>query len=95
MAIGSSVITHSSVANSAVLTIQPTAGAVWVIQNLYMGGAWEIHRTDGTNDITIMAGVTADSIQNRDMLVSNTIYLTLKNVSGGAIYMGYDGYVIA
>jgi hypothetical protein len=94
MAIGDSVVAHSSVATTAVLTIKPVSGA-WMIQNLYMGGAWEIHRTDGTNDITIITGVTPDSVQNRDMIVNTSVWLTIKNTSAGTVYMGYDGYVIA
>ena len=94
MAIGDPVVAHSSVATTAVLTIKPGSGT-WMIQNLYMGGAWEIHRTDGTNDITIVTGTGADSVQNRDMLVNTLVWLTIKNTSAGTVYMGYDGFVIA
>ena len=95
MAVGDAIIAHSSVGNGAVLTIQPAGSTVWLIQNLYMGGAWELHRTDGSNDFSFQTGTTADALQQRMMVATNTVYFTLKNTSGGAVYMGYDGFVLA
>ena len=94
MTIGDSVSAHSSVLNNAYLTIQPGAGAEWMIQNLYFGGSWNLFRTDGSNTILITTGTGAGSLQNRDMICTNGIYYTIQNVSGGTVYMGYDGFVI-
>ena len=94
MTAGDSLTNHTSVANGASLTIQPPAGVEWMLQNLYMGGAWELYKTDGSNPFLIANSPTAGSLQNRDMICTNGLYFTIKNVSGGAVYFGYDGFVI-
>lgn len=93
MAIGDTVIGHSSVANNASLTIHPVSGAEWIIYNIYMGGAWELHRTDGTNDILMKKGNTYGSLEQRTLKATNGIYYYIKNISGGAAVFGYDGVV--
>jgi hypothetical protein len=94
MAIGDSVTNHSSILNGAFLTIQPGAGAEWLITNVYANGAFELYRTDGTNLIFLDATIAQGSFQNRKMIATYTIYFAIKNISGGTIYMGYDGFVI-
>lgn len=94
MAVGDSVLAHSSIANGSSLTIQTgSAGVEWLIQNLYMGGAWELYRTDGTHTILVDSGGDAGSLVNINLKVSYTTYYTLKNVSGGSVYMGYDAII--
>jgi hypothetical protein len=93
MAVGENVLAHSSVSNGNYLSIQPGAGVEWQLLDLYFGGAWELYRTDGTNAIKIDEGITTGSLQQRKMIASNGIYFRIKNVSGGSVYMGYDGII--
>jgi hypothetical protein len=94
MAVGDSVISHSSIANSASLTIQPgSAGVEWLITNLYFGGAWELYRTDGSNTIKIDSGSGVRMLTSIKLKATYTTYFTIKNVSGGTVYMGYDGVI--
>lgn len=95
MAVGDTITEHGSVANNSSLTIRPgSSGPEWMITNLYMGGGWELYRTDGTNMILVMSGSGVGSLQRRSMIATWTHYFTLKNVSGGAVFMGFDGVVI-
>lgn len=95
MPAGDTVTAHTSIANNSSLTIRPAlSGPEWMITNLYMGGAWELYRTDGTNTILIMSGNGVGSLQRRSMIATWTHYFTLKNVHGSTVFMGYDGVVI-
>ena len=94
MAVGDMVKIHSSVASGASLSIQPGSGIEWILQNFYMGSAWELYRTNGTHPILIENGNLSDALTNRNMIATNTIYFSLKNVSNGSAYFGYDGLVI-
>lgn len=93
MAAGDNVNDYSSVANGAYMNIQPGAGAVWQIFNLYFGDDWELYLSDGTNNIMIDSGTDAGALQKRSMVVTNTQYLRIKNVSGSSDYFGYDGVI--
>ena len=83
----------TSVANNASLTLQPAVGAEWLIKNLYYGGAVEIYRTDGTNSIKIDSDGVAGGRFSASFLLTNASYMTIKNVSGVAAYISYDGLV--
>ena len=87
------VADHQTIANGARLTIQPAAGVEWVIHNLYYGGAVNIHRTDGSNDLTFATDTDVGAREGYVWHVTNGIYLELENVSGGDSILGYDGVV--
>jgi len=94
MAVGDNVLAHSSVAAAASLTIRPGAGAEWILNNIYMGGPWELYRTDGVNTILVDYGASAGSVQNRKIKCTNSIYYTLKNTHASVTYYyGYDGVI--
>lgn len=94
MAVGDSVTSHSSIANNASLTIQPgSAGVEWMIHNLLLGGAWELYKTDGSNTILVDYGSMAGMKQRLTLKSTYTEYYSLKNVSGGTVYMGYEGVI--
>lgn len=84
-------VVPTSVANNAYLTLQPGAGVEWVIHNIYYGGAVTISKYDGTNDITVDTDVAAGARLNMFLHANNTHYFRIKNVSGGAIFIAYDG----
>ena len=92
MAINDVVADCQSITNAASLTIQPGAGIEWVIHNIDFGGAVEIYRTDGTNTILFRSESVAGEYACVRHL-TNGDYLTVKNVSGGTIKIGYDGVV--
>lgn len=91
--VNETVTAHSSVANGSYLTIQPSAGQEYIVQNIYgpYGSALELYRTDGTNDIKIDYANSEGGWGLVKHFVTNGIYLKVKNVSGGSIYVGYDG----
>ena len=92
MAVGDVVSAHSSIADDASLTIQPGAGAEWIIHNLYYGGDCELYITDGANEFELDNFGGPEYVQ-LTFRVNNTVYATFKNVSGDAAYLGYDGIV--
>lgn len=94
MAIGDAVVVAStSVANNAYLTIQPGAGIEWVIHNVHVPNtaAIEMYMTDGTNDI--LTDKNTGGWLGYFMHLTNAQYMKIKNVSGGSIYMKYDGII--
>lgn len=93
MAVGDNVLSHSSIANNASLTIRPGSGEEWILHNLYFGGAWELYRTDGTNTIKVDSGTGVRMLTQLKLKATYSIYYTIKNVSGGSVYMGYDGVI--
>lgn len=84
MAVGDVVSAHSSVSASGYLDIQPSAGAEWVIHNLYYGGSVEVYRTDGTNQILIDSDSGPGCRMGTVFHVTNTHYLSLKNTGASA-----------
>ena len=85
------VIAPTSVANTAFLAFQPAAGTEIVLHNVYVpsGQAVELYWSDGTNDILIDSGT--ESYNAFQFHCTNTVYVRVKNVSGGSIRLGGDG----
>jgi len=86
-------VAPTSIANNASLTLQPGAGAEWLIKNLYYGGAVEIYRTDGTSSIRIDSDGAAGGRFSASFLLTNASYMMIKNISGAVIHICYDGLV--
>jgi hypothetical protein len=93
MAAGSVVTDLSSVADDAYLTIQPGASNEWVINNIYYAGAVEVYRYDGTNSILFASDTAAGALIQCNFRCKNGDYIRVKNVSGDAAILGYDGIV--
>lgn len=91
---GDIVSVHSSVSNNTYLSVQPSGTIEWGIQNFYADEAtsWQLFRTDGTNEILIR-NVTGVLQLPQPFNATNSIYFRMKNVSGSAAYMGYDGKI--
>jgi hypothetical protein len=92
---GSKVGAIQSVANNAVLTIQPAGQAEYTIHNIHYGGAVQLIFTDGTNTINSLSDSSAGGMFGYNFNVTNALYLTIKNVSGGTILIGFDGVITA
>jgi hypothetical protein len=89
---GDGVIGHSSIANNAYLTIQPSSGDEYIVSNIWGGGALEVYMTDGSNEVLIESiSASPYSFNCYKWIVSNTYYLKVKNVSGDIKYVGYSG----
>ncbi len=93
MAAGDVVTDLQSVADDAYLTIQPASGNEWIINNIYYSGAVEIYRYDGTNSILFYSDSTAGGLIYCNFRCTNGDYIRVKNVSGDAAILGYDGIV--
>lgn len=81
----------TSIANNAFLTIQPAGANEAVLHNVEYGGAMELYKTDGGNSIKIDSDTVAGSRQGLFLHATNAVYYQLKNVSGGAVNMSFDG----
>lgn len=93
MAIGEVVSALESVADGEYLTIQPAEGTEIVVHNLAYGGAVEIYFTDGANQVKADSDTGAGSLLGFYFHCTNSLYYRVKNVSGGAIYICYEGVV--
>jgi hypothetical protein len=92
MAVGDVVtIIPTSVANNGFLDIRPPSGQEWTIQNLEYSGAVELYKTDGTTSIKVDSDTSGGGMVGRYYNATNTVYWQLKNVSGSAANLSYDG----
>ena len=91
MAVGDTYSDLQSLADDAELTIQPAAGSEAVIHNAYYGGAVEFYRKDGVDTVMFDSDAAAGARYGMCWRVTNGQYMTIKNVSGGAIIIGFDG----
>jgi len=91
MALGSVVSTQQSIDHGASLSIKPSIGNEWVIHNVYVpnGSQVELYWTDDINDT--LQDTNDGAWLNYHFHVTASNYLKVKNVSGGTIYIGYDG----
>lgn len=82
----------SQIANGSYLSIQPTGTQEAVIHNIYCeDGSVEHYFTDGSNTIKFDSDTTNGTREGMFFHVTNTKYIKVKNVSGGALYFGFDG----
>ena len=87
---------HENVADDGFLNVQPSAGIEWIVHNLFIpdgiAGGVEVYSYDGSSSILIGTYTTSQIMVN--FHCSNTFYLRMKNVSGSAADLGYDGIVV-
>jgi hypothetical protein len=91
-AVGDAVVNNSSVATTAFLDIQPSAGAEWLVHHIFHEAEVEIYWYDGTNDILI-AAPTGANYEFTGIRVTNSIRLRVKNINGSTKRIGYDAVV--
>lgn len=95
MAAGDNVGSNESVNDAAFLTIQPSAGRSYKVRNVYLpSGTYEIYSSDGTNDTKVDAitpPANGQILTNLDWCVTNAVFVKIKNTSGGARRMQWDG----
>lgn len=84
----------TSVANNLFLDLQAGVGEEISVNNVYVepAKAVEFYYYDGTNSIKFDSDSVEGSRYSLNWRVSNTIYIRVKNVSGGAIFLAADGF---
>ena len=80
-----------SVANEGHLNVSASAGEECMIINLYFGGSAELSKYDGGNEVLVENVEQAGSRLRQKYMVTNNVYLRIKNTSGNAEIFGYDG----
>lgn len=81
----------AAVANNSYLDINPGSGVEAVITNIFYEGAVEFYWYDGTNEIKFLSDASAGALLACSLHVKNGLRVRVKNVSGAAQEMGYDG----
>lgn len=77
---------------SGTYDIKPASGEEWVIHNIYYsGGTVEFYRADGTNLLKFDSDTTQGARMGISYHVTNGQWIQIKNTSGSAILVGYDG----
>src|SRR5689334_23144669 len=80
-----------TVADQASLVIQPTGTETWLIQNIDYGGAMQLYRVSAAGSILRDSDTGEGAMLGYDFNVTADQWLELKNVSGGAALLAYDG----
>lgn len=80
-----------SIAVGAFLDILPPVGEEWMIANIYHGGAAELYKYDGVNSQLIDDDVESGAWLQWKWFVVRDNYLRVKNVSGAAALISYEG----
>jgi hypothetical protein len=93
MAVGDVKSGIASVAPNGVLDIQPgSASEEWVIHNIYYNqGSVEFYKTDGTNLLKFDGDSSQGARLGAVFHVTNAQWIQVKNTSGTATLIGYDG----
>lgn len=82
----------SVAATTGTYDIKPPSGEEWVIHNIYYnGGTVEFYRADGTNLLRFDSDTTQGARMGIAYHVTNTQWVQIKNISGSAVLVGYDG----
>lgn len=94
MALGQMIGAIASIESGAYLNMKPPAGVEYVIHNITISAAvtFELYFTDGVNDILIEDG--DKSIVDVHYHASNALYYKVKNTSGTAALIGFDGVCV-
>lgn len=94
MATSDAIGNIQSVNAGSVLDVKPTAPAEWIVHNIYIpeGKAAEIYFTDGTNQVLV--ATVSGSYLGYFFHSTATRYIRVKNTSGSAMQIGYDGIAV-
>lgn len=93
MAVGDVVSSLSSIDTDAYLDIQPGAGMEWVIHNIYHESDIQLEFYDGSNGVAFESVTGAGIYAKFAFHMTNSIRIRVKNTSGEAKLIGYDGVV--
>jgi len=96
MAVGDAVLAGADKADDATTDIQPGSGVEWLIHTLIAeeGQAFEVWMTpNGGSNFYLIDTIAGGSVHGLTHRLSNTVYLQMKNVSGGTAYNAYAGVI--
>jgi hypothetical protein len=95
MAVGDAVVGWASKTNNSTTDITPGSGAEWFIHTLMSapGKSMEVYLTEDGSTFTLLDTLTGGAVHALTFRLTNTIWMRLKNVSGGTAYNGYEGVV--
>jgi hypothetical protein len=93
MAVGDIVADLQAIDSDSVLTIQPGAGAEWIIHNIYHEDAVELYIAEDSNAILFDSHLTRGSWGAYFFHLTNDHYLKVKNKAALAKLVAYDGVV--
>jgi hypothetical protein len=102
MAVGDRIVYHTgSLANNGYVWFDPGSNVYWNIQNITTNGKWDLYIYDesvgGGTAYPIEVDLGANGVYpltNVNFYCDSTRYYGLKNTSGGAIRVHYDGVQI-
>ena len=81
----------AALADDGVLDAQPAAGGEAVIHNIWATGSAEVYVHNGANTSLLFTITGGGPLQFLCLHVTNTQYITIKNINGDAQDVGYDG----
>ena len=93
MAVGDTYSGESSIAAGAYLDIQPAGTVEAVIHNIYHESDAQLEQYDGANSLIFDTMAGAGVWASFAFHVTNSIRIRVKNTTGAAKLIGYDGIV--
>jgi len=95
MAVADAVTAWATKASNATTDVQPGSGVEWLIHTLVAqsGKSMEVYLTADGSTFTLVDTLSGGSVHGLTFRLTNTVWMRLKNVSGGDAYNGYQGVV--
>ena len=92
--VGAVIHDLQSIGNGAYLQAKPAPAIEWVIHNIYHPNSIELKIVDGSgNECSFYEEADKGFITNCYMHLTDSHYLRIYNVSGGDMYLAYDGII--
>jgi hypothetical protein len=85
-----------STATTATLDVQPAAAEEWLVHTLVSEAAksMEVYLTSNGSTFTLVETLTGGPIESRQYLLTNTLWMRLKNIDAGTRFVGYMGRLL-
>lgn len=93
MVSGDAITGISSITAGASLTIRPGSNIEWCIHNIFCGESCEIYFTDGNLLVKFDTNSANSGWKNQVFFLTNSYYITVKNISAVTATYGYTGVV--
>lgn len=96
MAVGDAVVGGTyNLANNSTIDIQPGSGVEWLIHTIgsQSGKAIEVYYLENATNEVLVDSFTGGSVHGLNWRITNGEILRLKNTSGGAALVFYNGVV--
>lgn len=95
MAVGDTVTAWASTASAGTNDIQPGSSVEWFIHTLLsaQGTAMEVYMTSNGSTFTLVDTLSGGSVHALTFRLTNTVWMRIKNISGGTAFNGYQGVI--